>query len=86
MIVVDASLAVKWLVLEPDADRAYSFLQSRSGELAAPELLLSEVSGAIVRRANMRELTRGQATEMLDAWPNFGARKRSAAIGCPWSW
>lgn len=52
MIVVDASLATKWLFLEEDSDRALSFLARNGHELHGPDLLLTEVAGAIIRRAN----------------------------------
>lgn len=52
MIVVDASLATKWFVGEQDQDLAITFLENFDRSICAPDLLLTEVSGAIVRRAN----------------------------------
>jgi predicted nucleic acid-binding protein len=71
VIVVDASLAVKWLVLEADTPLARAFLRRHFNELAAPELLISEVGGAIVRHANMGVLTPSQASQMLREWTSF---------------
>ena len=52
MIVVDASLATKWFVGEHDQDLAITFLDDFDRAICAPDLLLTEVGGAIVRRAN----------------------------------
>jgi predicted nucleic acid-binding protein len=52
VIVVDASLACKWLFPERQSAAALAFLQTYRGQLAAPDLLLSEVGAAIVRQAN----------------------------------
>ena len=51
--VVDASLAVKWLVDEEDSDKALALRRSwmASGvQLAAPSLMLAEVSNALHRK------------------------------------
>jgi predicted nucleic acid-binding protein len=64
-------LATKWLVLEADTARAFSFLDRHSVDLAAPELLLSEVGGVIVRHANMRLITADQASAMLEKWTSM---------------
>ncbi len=68
MIVVDASLAAKWFIPETDSDAALDFLSRSHGLLASPDLLLSEVAGAIVRRANMRLVTSEQAAAALESW------------------
>ena len=68
MIVVDASLATKWLVQEVDHHAAIGFMSRFRSELAAPDLLLSEVSSAIVRRANMREITATDAVDRMAEW------------------
>jgi len=52
VIVVDASIACKWLFLEADSDRAITLLERHAGRLIAPDLLLSEVTGAVVRQHN----------------------------------
>lgn len=68
MIVVDASLATEWLLPETDHEAALRFLRRFGTELAAPDLLLSEVSSAIVRRANMREFPAADAVQRLAEW------------------
>lgn len=68
MIVVDASVAVKWVAWEADSDQALQFLAIHGPELCAPDIILLEVAGAIVRLANMREWTKADAEEALLAW------------------
>jgi predicted nucleic acid-binding protein len=68
MIVVDASLAAKWLIEEPDSPAAHAFLRRFSGEMSAPDLIGVEVCGAIVRRANMGEINYDGAIAGLAAW------------------
>jgi predicted nucleic acid-binding protein len=53
MIVVDASLAAKWIIVEPNSAAALAFLEDCTEPLVAPDLIAIEVSSAIVRRANM---------------------------------
>lgn len=60
VVVVDASLAVKWLVRETDTDKALILLDSwdRQGVgVAAPHLLPFEVTNALHRRIVRGELT-----------------------------
>lgn len=68
MIVVDASLATKWFVIEPDSAAALRFLQTHKDDLHGPDLLLVEVSSAIVRRANEDKAFAPQARAALDDW------------------
>ncbi len=78
MIVVDASLAVKWVLAEPDSPAALRFLAARAPELTAPDLLFVEVGSALVRKANidvsLRETMRGQLEEWSVAWRNHFVR------------
>lgn len=68
MIVVDASLATKWFVIEPDSAAALRFLQTHKGDLHGPDLLLVEVPSAIVRRANEDKAFAPQARAALSDW------------------
>lgn len=52
MIVVDASLAAKWVLSEAHTVAALRFLRTYRNELTAPDILFVEVAGAIVRQAN----------------------------------
>jgi predicted nucleic acid-binding protein len=51
-VVIDASLAVKWFLLEADSPAARDLLASQIGEIAAPVLFSIEVSATLVREAN----------------------------------
>ncbi len=49
MLVVDASVAVKWFVPEEGSDKAMALLQSRE-ELTAPTLIFAEVTRAFQKK------------------------------------
>ena len=68
MIVVDASLAAKWVIWEADSLAALRFLRKYGRELTAPDLIFVEVAGAIVRRANETKSLRDDALVALDKW------------------
>ena len=59
-LVVDASVAVKWLVAEDDSDAADRLLTD-GDDLYAPRLMASEVANALWRKARLGEIERGQA-------------------------
>ena len=59
-LVVDASVAVKWLVEEVDAESANRLLHNNH-ELHAPRLLASEVANALWRKVRMGEMAHGDA-------------------------
>jgi predicted nucleic acid-binding protein len=68
MIIVDASVAVKWLVSEAGSEEAAALLEQRLG---APALWLSEASNALWAKVMRRQLSadeaRGQAADLADA-------------------
>ena len=73
-MVVDASVAVKWLVEEEYSDAAERLLDG-SHELYAPRLMASEVGNALWRKARMGEMERSRAgalaaaiSEMAVSW------------------
>lgn len=53
MIIVDASLAVKWFLDEPLSSAAGEILARHAGNIIVPDIMLVEVSGALVRNANV---------------------------------
>jgi predicted nucleic acid-binding protein len=53
--VVDASVAVKWYVIEPFTDLAIAFYAENQGALIAPDIFTVEVVAALVRRANIEK-------------------------------
>jgi len=68
MIVVDASLAAKWMLWEAESRAALRFLLHPGRSLCGPDLLFSEVAGAIVKRANMKKSIAADALEALQKW------------------
>ena len=58
--VVDASVAVKWLVAEEDADIA-DRLAAGGQELHAPRLMASETANVLWRKARAGEIERAEA-------------------------
>jgi predicted nucleic acid-binding protein len=63
-VVIDASVALKWVLDEPGKEAADALLDE---ELIAPSLWLLEAANALWRRAQRGELTRDEARERLDA-------------------
>ena len=57
MIVIDASLAVKWFLEEPDSDAARQKLADNLGQITVPDLFVIEVTAALVRNANIHKRT-----------------------------
>lgn len=68
MIVIDASLAVKWMLWETDTPKALSFLRAHYRELVAPELIYIEVAGVIVRTGNRDKSLSADALRALNKW------------------
>ena len=59
-LVVDASVAVKWLVAEDGSDAADRLLTD-GDDLYTPRLMASEVANALWRKVRLGEIERGQA-------------------------
>ncbi len=69
VVVVDASLAFKWLVEEADSDKAHAILLSwedRGVRPAAPRLMPFEIANALHRRVAMGELTLETAADLME--------------------
>lgn len=67
-VVVDASLALKWVVEEPYSTEARTLLQdwgNHRRKLLAPALFLYEVANALAKRIQRRQFTLEQAKERL---------------------
>jgi predicted nucleic acid-binding protein len=67
MIVVDASVAVKWFVPETGEAAAAKLLGGKQ-HLVAPALIRIEVTGAIIRRYREGHLSEKKAREGTQAW------------------
>lgn len=78
-VVVDASLAVKWLVNEVYTDRAFALARSwaKAGiQPVAPYLMPVEVANALYRRALRGDISIAAATTLLDGLLNAGIELR----------
>ena len=53
MIILDASVAVKWFLPEAGATAARDLLAEMAGAINVPDIFLTEVTGALVRQSNM---------------------------------
>jgi predicted nucleic acid-binding protein len=53
VIILDASVAVKWYFPETGSDLAIDLLSGGVGTLIAPDLFATEVNAALVRKGNM---------------------------------
>ncbi len=71
MIVVDASVAVKWFLPELNADSAAALFDSGDNELIAPDLLVVEVCSTLVRGANMVKSNRVDALSNLQKFQSM---------------
>ena len=92
LIVVDASVAVKWVIEEPDSALAAQLLGSAE-PMVAPELLRTEGAGAVTRAFRSGRLTREAAEASLELWldafrsvvelvPNEHHLRRAAELSC----
>lgn len=70
MIVVDASVAVKWLWPEVGHTEAMDLLRADVG-LIAPDILNLEVSGAVLRNHRRKILTESEARTALEHWSHL---------------
>jgi len=68
MMVVDASVACKWYLDEPDCDAARALVAAKT-ELIAPDLILAEFANVAWKRLSRGEITKQQATAMVDHVP-----------------
>ena len=72
-LVVDASVAVKWLVEEEHSDAADRLLDGNH-ELFAPRLMASEAGNALWRKVRMGELERSRAGALAAAISEMAVR------------
>ncbi len=63
--VVDASVAVKWLVAETFSDKAVRLLEDKVA-LIAPELLFAEASNALWAMCRRQDISRKDFAEAID--------------------
>lgn len=86
-LVVDASVAIKWFVEEPGADRARG-LWENGARLVAPDLLVPEVCSAMWRKVRLGQAVPDQAAEaakrlrtaLIDLRPTATLATRAMAL------
>ncbi|MEH1844079.1 MAG: type II toxin-antitoxin system VapC family toxin [Nostoc sp.] len=74
MIVVDASIAVKWFLNEPGSREALALFH-QPYKLIAPALIRMEVLAAIAKRVRMAELAAEDATKQMERWHSTLAKR-----------
>lgn len=67
MIVVDASVVVKWFIPENDSDKATALLRSGK-KLVAPEIIRIEVAAAFTRLYRTGHLDKPTVATQLEKW------------------
>ena len=80
-VVVDASVAVKWLIAEDDSVAARK-LAADGEELHAPRLMASEIANAVWRRARLGEIGRSEASAMIASVPGMPVRWNADETVC----
>jgi predicted nucleic acid-binding protein len=70
MIVVDASVAVKWVTGEQDREAANALLESGE-QIAGPYLLRTEVVAALARKTRFKEMTKADASAAVGLWASI---------------
>ncbi len=69
-MIVDASVAAKWVLPEPNSDRA-DLLRQQANELVAPTLVVAEIGNAIWKRAMRNEISAEDGAAALRAAVNL---------------
>lgn len=69
-LVIDASVAIKWFVSEPDSDLAERILTS-SVRLVAPQLLLLEIANGLWKNVLKKLISEDDATAALREAPSI---------------
>ena len=81
-MVVDASLAVKWLVSEVHSDKAFALAHlwaSQATQPVAPHLMPVEVANALHRRVLRQEVTQETAIRLMESLLASGIELREAS-------
>lgn len=69
-LIIDASVALKLVVREPDSDRARDILE-REAQRLAPDWMMVEIAGALAGKIRFEGLESVLAQEALQAMPLF---------------
>ena len=80
-LVVDASVAVKWLVVEDGSTDARGLVE-RGEELHAPRLLASEVANAVWRKVRLGQVDRHAGPQLIATMQDMPIRWHSDETLC----
>ena len=80
-LVVDASVAVKWLIAEDGSDAAHR-LAAGGDDLHAPRLMASEIANALWRKARLGEIERGRVGVLTAAVSEMPVRWHADETVC----
>lgn len=72
LVVVDASVAAKWVLTEPDTHLALDFLNDPVRRIA-PSLIRVEVAGAVLRQLRTDTMTCEQAKAAVTRWDRLAS-------------
>lgn len=64
-LVIDANVAIKWVLPEVYSDRALSLLDNEEDEFLVPDFFFSEIANILWKRTQRGELTLESAAEKL---------------------
>ncbi len=78
MLIIDASVALKWVIPEVLSDKA-DRLRAGDDELLAPDLLLVEVANALWKKTAGREISPAEADRAFDLVSESGIDLRPTA-------
>jgi predicted nucleic acid-binding protein len=78
--IIDASVAVKWVLAEPDSDAALALGRHR---LLAPDTLDIECASVLWKAARRGELSQGEATDRLDVIAEAAIERLPCAVLLP---
>ncbi len=70
ILIVDASVAIKWFVEENLHDEALELLE-QFDRLQAPELIVAELTNVVWKKRRRKEITKGQAQTIVSVIPNY---------------
>ena len=78
ILVVDASVALKWFVIEDWRPEARRLLET-DYDLEAPDLIVAEVANAAWKKVRQRQIGPAQAARMVEGLPRYLGRQRPSA-------
>ena len=71
MLIIDASVALKWFLTESNSDEARQLLRGNE-PLAAPDLLFVELANALWKKVRRGELPRSEAAALIEEFGSVG--------------